>query len=491
MKTLASLVALTFLASCSLELLCPAGEADCDGSCVSLLSSAHNCGACGHACGALEVCSAGACACASGIAVCDARCTDLARDPDHCLSCSNACAPAELCDAGSGCVGTCPAGTTACDRACVDLDGDAYHCGACGNACAPGERCRSGQCRADLYVACMATNEVQPLTADLALAGDALATPGAPSDVAFLDAAVVAASAVWPSSAFVTIFPLDPTRSVRTVSVSSNDLSRFQVHGNMLLLSNAGAGTLLVLDSGGSVLDEIPLPGQQAGPNPHGLAVLGTTAWVALYGNGPTSGQAVAKIDLESGVALGAIDLLSLPGSRDAPGLPLPDAVAADADHVYVTLKNLADDPDDFWGVMYAKPAGSGRLAIITPAANDDVTIVDLGASCGSPGDVVLLGTTLWVACGSYSYPELAPRRLLPVDVSAGIPVLGTPIELGDFVPAKVAFCGGMGYVGDMASGAVLRFDPVGHTADAPVDICPLSGGDYPWASVADITCPQ
>jgi hypothetical protein len=489
-RTLVAIVAMCFLPACSRELLCNRGETDCGGTCVSLLDDSDNCGACGVACAPLELCSGGVRKCQAGIEVCDATCTDWMRDPDHCGSCTNACAPAELCSAGT-CVAACPEGTTACARACVQLDGDVYHCGACGNACEPGERCRAGRCRADLYVACMATNEVQPVTADLALAGPALATPGAPSDLAFLDASVVAASAVWPSSAYVTIFPLDPGRPARSVSIVSNDLSRFLVHGNMLLLSNSAAGTLLVLDADGDVLDEIPLPGQQSGPNPHGLAVLGTTAWVALYGSGPTSGQAVAKVDLSTGRALGAVDLLSVPGSHDAPGLPLPDAVATDGQRVYVTLKNLADDPDDYWGVMYAKPAGSGRLAIITPGTIDDVAILDLGAACGSPGDVVLRGGTLWITCGAYSYPDLAPRRILPVDVSTGDPILGTPIELGDVVPAKLAFCGDMGYVADMASGDVVRFDPVALTTSARAAICPFSAGDFPWASVADVTCPQ
>lgn len=490
MNRLVPLLVLASLAGCSRELVCPVGQENCGGKCVLLSFDRQNCGGCGVACDRLELCDSGVRACRTNVATCAGVCTDLHRDPDHCGSCETACAQADLCHAGS-CVPACPVGTTACDRACVELASDVYHCGACGNVCEPGESCRGGACRADLYVACMATNEVQPVTADLALAAPALTTPGSPSDLAFIDGAVVAASAVWPSSAYVTFFPLDAARPARTVSIESNDLSRFQVHGNTLLLSNAAAGTLLVLDSRGDVLDEIPLPGQQLGPNPHGVAVLGNTAWVALYGHGPTSGQAIAKVDLASGAVLGSIDLLPLPGSHDAPGLPLPDGVAADADHVYVTLKNLADDPDDLYGVMYAKPAGSGRLAVVTPAANDDVIVVDLGTSCGSPGDVVLRGTTLWITCGSYSYPALAPRRLLPVDVSTGIPVLGVPLELGDLVPAKLAFCGAMGYVADMLSGDVLRFDPVALTTDVRMPVCPFSGGPWSWASVADITCPQ
>jgi hypothetical protein len=490
-KTLLTFLASLSLAGCSRELLCSPGEVDCGGTCVSLRSDDLNCGACGVACGALEHCSAGACACDEGIAVCDGRCTDLARDPDHCGSCTTACAPEQSCDSGTGCVDVCPAGTTVCARACVALASDVYHCGACGNACQAGEACRSGQCQADLYVACMATDEVQPVNAKLELAGAALPTPSMPSDVAFLDATVIAASATFPANAFVTIFPLDPTRPAHSVEIVSNDLTRFLVHDNTLLLSNAAAGTLLVLDSRANVLDEIPLPDQQAGPNPHAVAVLDTTAWVALYGPSTTGGQAVAKVDLVAGRAVGKVDLLSVPGSHTPPGLPLPDGVATDGERVYVTLKNLSKDGTS---TFYSKPAGSGRLAIISPAADDDVTILDLGASCGSPGDIVLEGTTLWITCGAFSFPELAPRRLLPVDISTGIPVLGAPIELpklpsgAQVVPAKLAFCGGMGYVGDMASGHVVQFDPVARTADAPVDVC--KPGLF-FTSVADVTCPE
>lgn len=488
MKRIAPIV-LALLAGCARELLCGPGLENCGGTCVSLLSSRENCGACGAACGRLETCSGGARECRINIAACDGLCTDFARDPDHCGSCDNACAADQLCDAIELCVASCPVGKIVCDRACVFLDSDTYHCGACGNACAPGERCRGGQCRADLYVACMATNEVVPVSTDLAPAGNPLVTGGSPSDVAFLDEAVVAASAVFPSTAFFDMFPVDVTRPPHRVSIASNDLSRFQVHGNMLLLSNAGTGTLLVLDSGGNVLDEIPLPNQQSGPNPHGVAVLGNTAWVALYGNDPSSGQAIAKVDLSTigaGRSIGTVDLLPVPGACDAPGLPLPDGIAVAGERVYVTLKNWADDPSDQF-TFYAMPAGTGRLAIITPAAGDDVAIVDLGPSCSSPGDIVLNGTTLWIACGGFSYADLAPRRLLPVDVSTGIPVLGTPIELGAVVPAKLAFCGGMGYVGDQMTGAVVRFDPVARTADAPVEVCPP--GLF-FTSVSDIACP-
>ena len=70
MRTLSRLaltLTLALVAGCNKDLVCPVGEVDCGDRCVSLLSDAANCGACGAACGALEVCSAGSCACRTAL----------------------------------------------------------------------------------------------------------------------------------------------------------------------------------------------------------------------------------------------------------------------------------------------------------------------------------------------------------------------------------------------------------------------------------------
>ncbi len=84
---------------------CRPTETSCGGACVSTASDPRNCGACGNACGAEEVCSLGMCT-ASG----------------------------------------CGAALTACDGACVDTNTDARHCGSCGTACASDQTCRMGAC---------------------------------------------------------------------------------------------------------------------------------------------------------------------------------------------------------------------------------------------------------------------------------------------------------------------------------------------------------
>src|SRR5438067_8900125 len=41
---------------------CSSGLTNCNGDCVDITSAHDNCGICGHACTAAQVCSAGACA---------------------------------------------------------------------------------------------------------------------------------------------------------------------------------------------------------------------------------------------------------------------------------------------------------------------------------------------------------------------------------------------------------------------------------------------
>jgi hypothetical protein len=513
-----SLVAL--LSACKDELVCNGGESDCDGKCVALLDDDANCGACGAVVPRpLEWCSAGAAACETGVSMCGDACTDLAHDPDHCGDCSTACAGGELCttQAGGTCTttGACPAGFATCGRACVVLASDRFHCGACGNACAHGEACRAGACRAALYAACINTDEVVPLTFDLTRAGAAFEVPAGPTALA-LHGGVLYSANGWPAAS-LSVLPLDRS-SGTNVPLSGTDLQNILVHEDVLLVSNGESGSIVVMSPDGAVLGEIPLPDQQLAPNPHGAAVLGTSGYVALYGT-----QKIAKLDVSGlpacaapdpsppacgdggscpagrtcvggacrlvcGTAVGTIDLLAVEGAYDPPGLPTPSAVVAAAGRIFVGLSNLADDPGDPWP-FWVIPSGPGKLAIVDPAAGDAVTLLDLGTDCTKPGPLALRGSTLWVGCGSLSFPDLAPGVLVPVDLSGGAPSVGAAIDVSPTVPGALAFCGGMGYVADQASGAVLGFDPETGTTIAPVTVCPT--GPYGFTAVADLACSE
>jgi Stigma-specific protein, Stig1 len=529
-KLLLVAASLLALSACKKDLVCPAGETACGNRCVSLLTDVANCGACGHACGALEACGAGTCACAPGVGTCGGACTDLARDPAHCGACDVACGAADYCTTASGatsCTASCPDGFTACGRSCVDLQTDRLDCGACGHACAQGETCSAGACRAAVHVACYASGDVRPVTLDLEPAGAPRAAEGSPTVLAATLDAVYAGNG-FPAG--LAVIPLDTQRATRLTVLPGDDVEGVLAYEGAVLVSNAGTGTLAVLDAAGNPLDEIVLPGDA--PNPHGLAVLGSTAYVALYGNGPATaggaptGQKIAKVDLSSlpaciadtappacgadntcpagrecrdghcrvrcGTVLGAIDLLAVPGGADAGAYPFPAQVAVRGTKVYVTLANLtyADLGGGFAG--WFKPAGHGKLAVVDTAASDALSFADLGAACGNPTAIQVNGTTAWIACGSFSFGDLAPSALLPVDLTT-TPVPGAalsppsvPGSTSAFVPGNLAFCGGFGYVTDQASGAVLRFDPTARQASTPVTVCPT----VYFALASDVACP-
>jgi hypothetical protein len=129
---------------------CAGGSELCGNTCVDVSSDRANCGACGSACGAGEVCVDGACGvgCPASQVLCGGACIDTTTDRRHCGACDAACADGEICVGGS-CEISCPAGQTVCDGACASTDSDPAHCGGCGLACAAGEVCSEGACVAE------------------------------------------------------------------------------------------------------------------------------------------------------------------------------------------------------------------------------------------------------------------------------------------------------------------------------------------------------
>jgi hypothetical protein len=145
---------------------CNAGYGNCDGlaanGCERNLNSDNaNCGACGNACSAGQLCSAGVCvtSCGSGQTSCSGVCRSLATDPDACGSCSTVCSgtgvASRTCVAGV-CNGTCAAGRANCDgnlqsNGCeTDINTTATRCGGCtGSACSLNNitaACSGGNC---------------------------------------------------------------------------------------------------------------------------------------------------------------------------------------------------------------------------------------------------------------------------------------------------------------------------------------------------------
>jgi hypothetical protein len=505
-STLAGLAA---LAGCKTQIECPSGETNCGGRCVSLLSDANNCGSCGKAATSLQVCRAGALTCAPGTGLCDGTCTDLARDPLHCGSCTSACASSDYCTTESSttsCTSSCPTGYSACSGACVDLQSDRLNCNACGNACPSGQTCHTGTCGADLSVACYASGDVQPVDAELNPAGASRLAQGSPTVLAAQGTLLYSGNG-YPGS--VTVFPLDEELPTHLTTLTGNDIEGLTPYAGILLVANAAVNAVAILDADGSVLDELALPGTV--PNPHGIAVAGTTAYVSLYGDGPNgfsgnpevTGQAIALLDLTDlpacvagtsahcgVVSSSTIDLTQVAGAATSPGYPFPSKLAVRGTKVYVTLANLqlancGTTSSPAYG--YCEPAGNGKLAIVDTAAGNAVSVVDLGASCQNPGAIAISGNTAWIACGSFTFKTTAPGAIVPVDLSGSTPVVGTAVDVSAIVPGGLAVCSGKGYVTDQASGMVIRFDTTTGLVDiSDQTICPTVY--FAWA--ADVACP-
>lgn len=481
------------------KLLCPAGETECDGRCVSLADDAANCGACGFACGDGVVCNAGACACPSGTTSCDGACADLASAPGHCGACGTACDAAQVCSK-STCAAACAEGLTACDRACVDLDGDDRHCGACGTTCGAGTSCIHGACRS-LQVACFSTNEVRAISPDFRSLAAGRAAGQGPIALAVTGGRVFAVNSISHS---ISSFPLDGALAGTEKILAGDDFEGVTAHGGLLFISNAGTGTLIVYDPVGErVLDEIAL-GATTDVNPRGIVFVGDRAFVPLYGMGASSGQAIAVVDFSAlaacatsptrvpcGAVEKTIDLRDAAGAYDPPGLPLPYRATAVNGVVYVTLPNLKQATSGPMEGYYVDPAGPSRLAVIDTNQGDAVSFVSLapaGTPCRNAGDVRFDGARLWVSCADAAAPGLLAIPLAPSPVSpslAGTAVASIPVG----APGNLAFCNGMGYVTDLWSGQVLRFDPAAPAAGTATTVCPNSPGQDGWAWAADVAC--
>jgi len=130
---------------------CPTGQSMCGSGCADTTKDPDNCGSCGNACTAGQVCSQGACAlsCAGGTTKCGQSCVQTNTDPQNCGGCGKACGAGEACVNGA-CMTECPAGQKVCTgdggSYCASLDNDSHNCGACGTACPAGEVCSGGTC---------------------------------------------------------------------------------------------------------------------------------------------------------------------------------------------------------------------------------------------------------------------------------------------------------------------------------------------------------
>src|SRR5262249_18524735 len=129
-------------ANSACRMLCTEGNADCDklvddGCEINTDGDPQNCGACGHACAAGQICYLGACGCPPGYTQCDDQCVQTDRDFENCGACHNECDPATAPNNAA----TWPCGQ---NNFPPNTQFDC-HSSMCGLECAPG----TGNCNAD------------------------------------------------------------------------------------------------------------------------------------------------------------------------------------------------------------------------------------------------------------------------------------------------------------------------------------------------------
>jgi len=394
--------------------------------------------------------------CKDGEKDCDGRCVEVALDAANCGACGVVCGAGEACKAGG----------------CTD----------CASACGAGQTCEQGVCKAALYVACFTTDEVVGVSAALSRVGPAYDVDDGPVSLAWLG------DRLWAAHGFTmaTLVGFTPgTTSSKQHVLEGDYLNAVHASGALLHVTNH-AGTLIVADPVKGVLDEVALGTAGVEVNPRGVAVAGTKAVVALYGDAITpawgEGQELVVVDVAQSatcttppcgfvsrhVSLDVPAAAGVVGAYDDEGFPFPADVAVLGSKAYVTLANLKES-----GGFYGTPAGHGRLAVLDTATAAAPTFVDLGADCTNPGALFLDGTTLWVSCGGSS-------TVLPVSLAGAAPAVGAALEL-PVVPGGLAVCGGTLYVADQYSGQVARVAASGGTPEA-VAVC-TGGAGFDWAS--------
>jgi DNA-binding beta-propeller fold protein YncE len=257
------------------------------------------------------------------------------------------------------------------------------------------------------------------------------------------------------------------------------DLQHAAVLGGLVYVVNSSASRLVAIDPVARlVVDEVSLTDQPFA-FPQALDFVGGKAYVALNGL-----NTVAVVDVSSvpGRLVTTIPLSSL-AVTDAAAMPA--RVRAVGGRVFVTLNHLS--PTTFSPV----PGANGRVAIIDATTDAVVAaqpFVDLGEGCKNPSDLAVEGETLWVTCGWIDFFGTGA-----VQGGGFVPVsLGSTVAAGAVIPTtqapgSLAFCDGIGFAGDAASGTILRLDPVSRQVTAAPAVCPanVSGNAF----VGDVVC--
>lgn len=511
----ASLWATAFLTGCPEGgVVCREGTSRCADGCADLTSDHRNCGACGVACQAGEVCQNSACQCQAGAVLCNGACVVLASDSANCGTCGNACGTDKVCD-NKQCVTNCSTpGAILCGSSCVNPLTDINNCGACGTACVDAQSCHAGKCSYDLVAACLSSGQITGVNGSNQTRGPLKPLGSQPGVLAVYKDTLLAADQMDKRLTQASLHspPLEAHPRHTSIGSAANQVV---VAAPYVYVVNSVDGTLQVLKEGADAghvgseggvklgtVAELPF-----GKNtyPQGLAIVNNTAWVPLYGgfmDEVDKGQKLVPVSLTvpeqpmpgAAVDLQALDLKAFDGGTS---YARPYAVFVHKNKVYAVLNNL--------DINYV-PGGPGLLARLDPAApHVPPTVIDLGADCLNPVWGMGQGDKLFVSCAgaasyappTYSLSSVAHAGVVMVDeqgarqaiwksecpAGSGLPDGGTTCPL--VLPGRFTMRDNKLYVTDQNAGRIFVLEVVGNSlverrgfsgdGGAPIQACTVN----------------
>ena len=518
-------------------IVCRTGTNRCGTGCADYASDRRNCGGCGQACAASQVCVAtgsdggvgsgpvGKCECQQGTVPCEGRCVATATDPSACGGCGTSCATNQVCEQGQ-CKGSCTLGvSTLCGASCVDTSADVGNCGGCGLTCQAGQKCVSGGCTSDVVVACFSTGQVTGLSASSLQRGPLADLGTGPAALATMNGVLLAADGIdrklnqadLPAGA--STFRELTGRSIVTGQVPNQVL----VDGEFVYVVNAQSGTLQVAKRGAGDGDAgLPLSTIQefvfgANTFPQAMAKVGSTLWVPLYGGygagSADAGQRVIQVDISDPMNLRAmaevsLKNLDLKGFDGGSSVARPFSAVTQRGQVYVALNNFGAECNPI-----CVPGGPGLLAKIDPSTKA-VSVIDLGAdACLNPQWVSTLGDGLVVSCGgqanytgqNFVLTSVSQAGVVVLDAndrrvatwSPAAPTCGDAGVCPLFLPGRFAVKGSSIFLADQNAGRLVVLDVAdggiserrGPARNDAVQVCPTNAMSG-VANVSDVLAP-
>jgi serine/threonine-protein kinase len=212
-------------------------------------------------------------------------------------------------------------------------------------------------------------------------------------------------------------------------------------------------GRLRRIDAGAYRLDPRPIP---VGAGPSGVAVDGSTVWVANTGDGTVSAVDAASGRVRRTVRLDAlVQFLAVGHGR----VWIPRANEDQLATIDTRTMRLRDDPIFVGKEPTGVAVGAGRVWV-TNTAENSVSVIDAATrkAVGSPIRVGREPTAVAVGAGAVWVANEADDTLTRIDPRTRR-VIGRPLRVGR-TPSSLAIAGGAVWVANAGDDSVSRVEP-------------------------------